>query len=153
MTIPTDTPGSAGRTPAVAHQPGPDPSSSCAVRRPGVGPGVVVGVGRDAATTAGDGAPFPPLPLRDPAIKTWPAGIRFLSHKGRSHVVRPVNGQADTPGQWILVVLDSDGCPQDALPGFDSREAADTYAESDPDIARWKSVPRRPDNPDLEADP
>ncbi|OHV31077.1 hypothetical protein BBK14_16240 [Parafrankia soli] len=95
-----------------------------------------------------DGALSSPLPIRIP-LTTWPAGVRRLSGTGRGHVVRPLGGRAGAAEQtWIVVVLDAEGDPREAVPGFSSMEAADAYAEFDPDILRWRSVPSRPAIPD-----
>ncbi|ABW16092.1 hypothetical protein Franean1_6758 [Parafrankia sp. EAN1pec] len=149
MHSPTEAPGRfAGRTPADGRQPGPDPSSSTAVRRSGVGSAVVVGMGREPVTPAGDDAPSPPLPIRVPRT-TWPAGRRRLSSTGRGYYVRPLSGPAGAAEQkWTVVVLDADGDPRETVTGFSSLEAADAYAELDPAIIRWISVPTRPAIPE-----
>ncbi|SQD98897.1 MULTISPECIES: hypothetical protein [unclassified Parafrankia] len=52
-----------------------------------------------------------------------------------------------------MVVLDANGDPRQTVTGFSSLEAADAYAEFDPDILRWTSVPSRPAIPDHNAGP
>ncbi|WP_018503846.1 hypothetical protein [Parafrankia discariae] len=45
-------------------------------------------------------------------------------------------------------MLDTDGDPRETVTGFSSLDAADAYAQFDPDILRWTSVPSRPAIPD-----
>ncbi|CAI7977073.1 conserved hypothetical protein [Frankia sp. Hr75.2] len=154
MHSPTEASGRfAGRTPAAGHRPHPDPSPSSAVWRSAVGLGAVVGVGREPVIPAVDGAPSPPLPIRTP-LTTWPAGVRRLSSNGCSYAAHPLGGRAGAAEQtWTVVVLDANGDPRQTVTGFSSLEAADAYAEFDPDILRWTSVPSRPAIPDHNAGP
>ncbi|WP_041254294.1 hypothetical protein [Frankia sp. EAN1pec] len=93
---------------------------------------------------AGDAAPSPPLPVRAPHA-TWPG--RGLVCRGRGRVVRSGGGAGAGERTWAVVVLDVDGDPVETVIGFTPLDAADTYAEFDPDITRWTSVPSRPGLP------
>ncbi|WP_322770594.1 hypothetical protein [Frankia sp. Cr1] len=135
MTRPTDAPGSTGRMPAAGRHPHLDPSLSSAVRRSGVGLGVVAGVGREPVISAVDSAPSPHLPVRVP-YTSWPGHGAVVRSRGR--VVRPVAERT-----WSVVVLDAEGDPVETVTGFSSLDAVDAYAELSPDITRWTSVPSR----------
>lgn len=105
------------------------------------------GEGRDQAPPGTGGLPRP---------RSWPSdgpaslGRRLPRRRvaARGHTIRPAGETEPDDGlTWVVVVLDRDGDPVDAVTGFTSLTAADDYAQFNPDIVRWPSVPSRPGIP------